>query len=262
MTELENALGLKDYPHQQLVFLDTETTGLKEARLIEICFLGFLGSNNYNPASIRTERFLPPIEIEIGAMATHHITMEDLEGEKEFEGSTTKQYLKDNLFSPEKQNKIMVAHNAPFDAGILKNEGVEVKRTICTKKIAATLFPDLESHRLQYLRYHFKIRFDFPINPHATESDVIVLYEVFNRLLMEYNRIHHTSYVDTIKEMEEITKNPLLMSRIKLGKHKGRTFEDISINDPKYLQWMATQDSFDPDIVYSAKYWLQQTRVA
>ena len=50
-----------------LILLDTETTDLQNARLIQLAY------KNLGSGEVVNEFFKPPVPISYGAMATHHV---------------------------------------------------------------------------------------------------------------------------------------------------------------------------------------------
>lgn len=226
-----------------LIFLDTETTGITEPRACQIAF--YAPVKDGSPA-IECSLFKPPKPIETGAMATHHITNEMVEGANPFEGSLFKTLLIDHLNS-----RILVAHNAKFDIGVLKNEGVETKWFIDTLRVARHILPNRESHALQFLRYDLKIDpkqfFDFEINAHAADGDVAILVGIFDHLRKVLAHYHKKeTYKDQIIEMVRLTKEPVTLDTIGFGKYRGSKFADVAKMDPGYLKWMLNAECEKP----------------
>lgn len=103
-------------------------------------------------------------------MAVHHITEKDIAEKPHFNDTLDRTQLQALL------NKYaLVAHNANFDVQVLNNHEVEVPNQICTLRVARYLFPELEQHKQQYLRYYFGLEFDPKPTPHDAMGDVIVL---------------------------------------------------------------------------------------
>lgn len=154
----------------QLLFIDTETTGLKNSRLIE---LGYL----LNDGLVTIVRCKPPIPIELGAMAVHHITTKMLKGEVAFAERTDYKNIKE-LF--EHRDTVVVAHHALFDIGVLEREDIRIQRYVDTKEVAKALYPKAECHQLQYLRYMLGCEVEG--DAHSAGGDVAVLQAVWERL--------------------------------------------------------------------------------
>lgn len=225
-----------------LLFLDTETTGKDEnARLVQLAFK--LGNTKSNWL------FKPPVEITFEAMSVHHITNEMVDRKPKF-NNIFKKLVQDYL-----NENIMVAHNAPFDAEILRREGLKVGKMIDTLKVVQRLF-DLSMYKLQFLRYHFGLEIQ-EVRAHDAEGDIEVLEALFNYLVHYMARtmpelgMHLTLIFD---QMLEWTEEPLLLRRIGFGKHKGMLFSEV----PKdYLQWLKKQPDNEEDLIYTLNHYLQ-----
>ncbi len=148
---------------------------------------------------------------------------------------------------------ILVAHNVKFDAGMLEREGIQPDKTICTVKLARHLDPEgkIPKYNLQYLRYFLGI--NIKATAHDALGDILVLEKLFERLLVKMKENTDAGTVED--KMIEISNNPVLLSRMYFGKHKGLHFRDI----PKdYLQWLSKQDNLDEDMRYTVENYLKQ----
>ena len=156
-----------------LIFIDTETTGTgPDDRLIQV---GYRTTDGMDV----NELYSTNKKIEIGAMATHHITEKMIDGKPAFIGSPAHQDLQERF----SKDHIFIAHNAPFDVGMIEREGLSVGPVIDTLKIARALDPDerIESYALQYLRYLLGIEVE--AIAHDAWGDILVLEQLFYRLL-------------------------------------------------------------------------------
>lgn len=216
----------------QLLFLDVETTGLGEtARVVQLAY------KNSGTQEIVNELFRPPVIIEYGAMAVHHITNEMICNKPSFEGSECQKNLVQLL-----QDGIVVAHNAPFDVGILRTEGVHANRFIDTLRVAQHLM-ESESYGLQYLRYSLNL--NTPGTAHDALGDVMVLESLFYHLLgLMRQSSEHTDVSNTrddeaiISEMIRLSTTPVLQKIFPFGKYAGKTFAEVAQMDRSYLQWL------------------------
>lgn len=96
-----------DQYHQQIVVLDTETTGLSSTdQIIELGIIDMSGTILFE------NRFKPTVEISLGAKQVHGITASMLESAPLF-------YEKINEIKRILHNKHVVIFNAPFDIGML-----------------------------------------------------------------------------------------------------------------------------------------------
>lgn len=238
--------------NMNLIFLDTECTGVEEKdRLLQLAYLSE-GGEKVN------ELFKPPVPISIEAMAVHHITEKMVAENGSFAGSIIKSTLGFRI----DRGDIVVAHNAKFDIEMLRKEGLEISRYICTLKIARWLdnTGKIPSHSLQYLRYF--LRLDVEATAHDAMGDVLVLRELFYRLLdkMEKNNTF-PSRETLLEDMILISQRPSLIPRFGFGKHKGQLIAEV---DKGYLEWMLEAKLKedvkggvkDEDMMYTLKYHL------
>lgn len=154
---------------KQLILVDTETTGLRDPRLVELAYK-IIGTDN-----IVSLRCNPPKDIEIGASMVNHITNKMVAPFLAFKDMPAYEEIKDVL-----ENSIIIAHNALYDIGVLKAEGINIKEWTCTKEIAEAIYPKAEMYRLQYLRYWLGMEIDAPA--HTAGGDLLVLEELWNQL--------------------------------------------------------------------------------
>lgn len=207
---------------------------------------------------MKCELFKPPLPITIDAMAVHHITQKIVDDKPAFQDSEMFNNLRELL---ERDDAVLVAHNAAFDADMLRREGIVTKNVICTLKLVRHL--DMEAkiprYSLQYLRYYLGL--DIKAVAHDAAGDVDVLEGLFGRL-EEKMRIEYGKDADIYKEMIEISKRPSLMRRINFGKHAGKLLEDVLKEDRSYLEWLLMKKIDDPqgeeDWIYTLKSYLAQ----
>jgi DNA polymerase III epsilon subunit-like protein len=231
-----------------LVFLDTETTGIENGRLVQLAY-------KKEGAKEKTvvEYFKPPVPIEIEAMAVHHITEKHVAKKPTFDGSAPHAVLKALLADPA---TILVAHNAKFDMGVLEREGIPASagRFICTLKVAQSMY-DLPQYKMQYLRYLWGIE-DDEATAHDAEGDVAILEKVFYYMANDYAATHPGE--DALSAFVTISKNPILLRRASFGKYIGKTFEEIAATDRGYLEWMSSLPDKDEDFVYTVNHYLKK----
>lgn len=222
------------------VFLDVETTGTEEYdKIVQLAFK--VGDTYYN------QLYNPGIKISIDAMSITHITNEDVADKPAFKYSPEFRMLQELL---ERDDVVLIAHNAKFDIGFLNREGLPLpKNHICTLKISHhhDKSGSLQKNNLQYLRYNYGLQFDQPINPHDALSDIIVLEKLFDF----YNEIY------SIEEMIDISKKPILFKKMMFGKYKGMTFISIARADPDYIKWALREMNTDENLKYTLEHALK-----
>ncbi len=240
----------------KLLFFDTETTDTQSKDIMQLAII------TEDPKIWLNMFFKPLQEISFGAMAIHNITPEDVkdldtfedaklptEGlDPEFKGKTLVEYLK---FLSEKY--VWVAHNSDFDVEVLQKKGIEIPNVICTLKISRNALTteegrDLESYKLQYLRYYlglYKTEDKEHVKAHDALSDVYFLRDLYKYL--------ESNTKLSIENMMLITKQPQVMREMSFGKYMGRTFEEIERVDREYLEWLVDSMSDKPDLQWNAK---------
>ncbi|WP_353663186.1 exonuclease domain-containing protein [Hydrogenimonas sp. SS33] len=220
----------------KFVILDTETTGAEEKD--RICQLAYLVAApslvGTTVEEIHEDLCKPPLPIGYGAMAVHHITNEMVESKPPC--TETESYRRlESLNTPD---NLLVIQNAPFDLAMLEKEGFVSKMPLIdTLRCLRHLYPDLEAHGLQYVRYAFGLyrsetkeakRHGIKIAAHDALGDVLVL-----KLLLDFLLEAHTP-----EELVTLTQKPIIYTTFRFGKYKGENIIDVAKKDPGYLEWM------------------------
>lgn len=245
------------------ILFDTETTGNQEHdRIIQVGALVF-DSKKYvqdfekhsenlfdmikeNDTLIFNELCSSDVKISYEAMEVHNITPEMIYDKPKFnETEFAKMLLKFNT-----SENYLIAHNIKFDLSMLEKEGFKNNyKLIDTYKCAKVIFPDLEAHRLQYLRYVLNLyknekneakNIGINIKAHDALGDVLVMKLLLDELLK----------TNSYDELYEITKKPVLTKNFTFGKYKGKTFAEVYSIDKNYLMW-AKNNLTDDDMKYS-----------
>jgi exodeoxyribonuclease X len=234
----------------KLVFFDTETTGNTENDfLVQIAYK--TGEETF------TGLYKPEIRIPPEASAVHHITNKMVADMPAFAGSPDQAKIKE-LF--EDENTVVVAHNTAFDLAVIKKEGIEPRRFICTLRLARHLDPEekIDRYNLQYLRYLLEIEID--ATAHDALGDVLVLEQLFSRLKSKIVQNERLSEAEALEKMIEISSHPSLLKTFHFGKYKDKKIEEIAREDPGYLQWLLREkekgDQIDEDWIYTLKHYL------
>jgi exodeoxyribonuclease X len=213
----------------KLVFLDTETTGLgPDDRLFQVAYI-FNGEQH-------EALFRPPVPITIDAMVVTHVTNEMVADKDPFEGSQMQAGLR-NLLA----ENILVAHNAKFDAEMLRREGVEARRIIDTFKVAYHLDPEgtIPKYNLQYLRDYHGLEVG-EVSAHHALGDVIVLEKLFGFYFDRMLAVKGDERA-VLQEMLDVSVQPLLIRKFTFGKYNGMDVADVAKQDPDYLAWLLNQ---------------------
>lgn len=225
------------------VFLDTETTGTgTDDRLCQLAF-------KTDEGLIVNELYDPGMPISIDAMSIHHITNEMVQGKPRFrdskEWSTLHNLLRDD-------QTVVVAHNAKFDIEMLKREGIDPQKVICTYKLVRYLDKNsaIPKYNLQYLRYFSNLQIEAEVQAHDALGDVLVLEALFKRV---HAKASDEFGEQAIEQMVNISNNPLLYRKMPFGKHKGANMEDVPVD---YLRWLSRTD-LDEDMAYTVRHFLK-----
>jgi exodeoxyribonuclease X len=221
--------------------IDFETTDKEheKAHAVEVAIFGL--------DNIIQELIKPPILIPIETSAIHHITDKDVEYCRNWNEvkAGIRAYV-DHL-----DPKILVAHNAEYEQGILK-EGFEDVIWICTYKCALVFWPDAPNHKNETLRYMLnlpELGRKHSHSAHTALHDARVTFQILQELLK----------LTTLDTLIQITKEPKQFSKISFGKHAGSKWAEI---DSGYLNWICNQTTMDKDIVSCAKKELDRRRMA
>ncbi len=235
---------------KKLVFFDTETTGNMPGDTL--CQLAYKCEGENFAELYKPNKRIPP-----EASAVHHITNKMVDGKSSFKESTDFAKIK-ALF--EDDNVVVVAHNAPFDLMILKQEGIEPKNFICTLRVARELDREgvIERYNLQYLRYLLEIEVE--ATAHDAFGDVTVLEQLFDRLKKKIMELDALGEEEALEKMMEISSHPSLLRTFNFGKHVGKKISDVASIDRGYLEWLLSEklkgEQLDEDWIYTLKHYL------
>ena len=212
------------------IILDTETTGIDEPDVIELAYAGpfetITPPEGVQP-KIHRQRFKPTKPIQLGAMVTHHILPEDLESEP----------LWVSPWPLPSGVDVLIGHNIDFD---WKAIGSPQVRRICTLALARFLWPELDSHSLSALSYHFG---DKPAvrrilqRAHEATVDVYLVGVLMTQLFLALPTVRTW---DDLWQASEKARMPTRFTFGKYGPDKGKPgelIEAVRRFDPGYIEW-------------------------
>lgn len=218
--------------------IDIETSGLDHAKdaIVEIASVDMVkggGVTNRMSTLVNPERPIPP-----AASAVHHIIDEDVKGAPKLP-EAIQQFMGADVY---------VAHNADFEKSFLSAGGVQFDKWLCTYKCALRVWPELENHSNQALRYQFGLIKPFgyareSISVHRAASDVIVTAAILEKLLA------NAAWSDLV----DWSSQPALYTKLHFGKHRGMRYDKC---DGDYLGWLLRQKDMDEGVRFSAEHWL------
>jgi len=235
------------------ILFDTETTGNQEEdRIIQV---GAMIVDTTGNIDVYDELCSTVLPIKIDAMAVHGITPDMIEGKDKF---TETNFYK-TLQSLNSDENFLIAHNLPFDLGMLEKEGFSSQlKHIDTLRVAKHLLSEQKSKALQYLRYALELyteeaaeakRYNITIKAHDAIGDVLVMKLLLSKLVS----LTKEKFPDEnpMLKMEELTKTPVLIETFAFGKHKGKKISEVYESDIGYINWMQKNMDLDEDMKYT-----------
>jgi exodeoxyribonuclease X len=206
------------------IIFDTETTGKNEAVLIEAAWIRLDSVNPFSLSDKFNQRYNPLKPIELGALATHHILDEELQGCPDY-----------TEFTLPANTEYIIGHNVDYDWNIIGQP--DIKR-ICTVALSRRLWPELDSHNQSALLYFVdrhnareKLK-----NAHSALADVENCAFILEKIIAKLG-------VTTIGELWKISEQARIPTHMPFGKHKGVAIADIPRD---YKTWLLNQDNVDP----------------
>ena len=235
------------------VLFDTETTGgNEEDRIIQI---GSMIVDTKEPIEVFDELCSCDIPIKLEAMEVHNITPDLLENKPKFIDTNFYNRLNE-LNSSE---NFLIAHNLPFDLGMLEKEGFKNSFTLIdTLRCARHLLVDSPYHRLQYLRYSLELykneleeanKHNITIKAHDAIGDVLVMKLLLSKLVVLAKEQFPQN--NPMQVLAQLTKQPVIVKTFKFGKYKGRSIEEICDEDIGYINWFMDNMELDEDMKYT-----------
>ncbi len=235
------------------ILFDTETTGNRdEDRIIQV---GAMIVDAKGEVEVYDELCSTVLPITIEAMAVHGITPDLIEGKGVF--AETNFYK--TLLSLNTQENYLIAHNMPFDMGMLEKEGFKSNlKIIDTLRVAKHLLSEQKSKALQYLRYALELykgeqaeadKYNITIKAHDAIGDVLVMKLLLSRLVtLTKEKFPETN---PMQKMVELTQTPIFIETFVFGKHKGKKIADVCSEDRGYINWMMKNMDLDVDMKYT-----------
>lgn len=235
----------------QFGVVDVETTGL-DPLTDRICEIALVRCSVGQGIFDRGGRLCDPeIPIPASASAIHHIVDDDV---KPFGP-----LVPESFFSHDRgKSDFYVAHNAAFDSAFLPRS---LGKFLCTMRLAQKLWPELESHSNQFLRYQLKLNppVDRGSPMHRALPDAIVTATL---LIHELKTVVDSLDIDvrenvsnnTVEELITWIERPMVLHTVRFGKYKGLLWNEV----PKdYLRWvLKSMTDADRDTLHTANYYL------
>lgn len=135
---------------------------------------------------------------------------------------------------------IFVSHNTSFDIPILTSHGLNIDRSICTRRWATKLLQDDDSvvgYSLSYLVYKFGLYVDGRSNAnfHSASFDALICFRLFQYLT---NTMCDMGLLDVnyscVDQILNYLSEPIIYKYMPFGKYKRCEFSVIPID---YIKW-------------------------
>lgn len=141
---------------------------------------------------------------------------------------------------------VLIGHRISFDHSFLKGHVPENTLELCTLRLARTLWPFSEDHKLSTLRVALGLRKDAG-TAHRVLSDCFVTYDLLKLIL--------TTLKCSLRELTEMSQKPQLLRVMPMGKHRGEPVADVPSS---YWRWMLNNlEDMDPDLRFTAETYLK-----
>lgn len=174
----------------------------------------------------------------LGALATHNITADKLEG--------LEPYVPSEVLPP---MHYIIGHNVDFDRDMLDAMGAS---SICTLALARKYFPDIDSHTQSAVIYHLgrltkkgeAWARDLVKEAHSADADVLncarILKYIIYLISKEYQPVGGLTWAD----IHQICLEARIPKVMAFGKFKGQPVSEVSTG---WANWYANCDSPPPD---------------
>lgn len=186
----------------------------------------------------------PGVPIPPSASAVHHLTDADVAGKPrlaDIEHITA-------LPGP----GAYVAHGASYDRTVL---GLQDWPWICTHRLAKHLWPEVENHSNQEIRYTLRLAVDLPKDTphHRAGADVAVTAAILVAGLPL--ALERWPSIVTVQDLIDRIEAPALLLKIPFKTSGGQLFEHATTD---HLEWIVRTGAGGEDCVFTAQHWLQQ----
>lgn len=212
----------------KLIVADTETASLDGG----VCDIAAaVLDENLNIVQTFESLIDPERKISPSASGIHHITDEMV-----WDKPTLAEFM-DMTGRPFDDPELVIGgHNIQYDVRVLGSWIPAGHRKLCTLRLARNLWPEIENHKLQTLRYHFKLDAG---TAHRAMGDVVACISLMRMIVQEQGW--------SLQQLIHAARRPLSPeTKMTFGKHKGTKIKDL----PKdYVNWLLTKaDNTDADL--------------
>ena len=234
------------------VLFDTETTGTEEEdRIVQVGAIILEKKNS----EVYDELCSTDVPIKLGAMETHHITEEMIKEKPSYKETKFCKRLEE-LNNP---SNYLIAHNIDFDLKMIQKEGfIQKINLIDTLQCSKHLIKDVESYRLQHLRYALGLykkeeeeakKHNIEIKAHDAIGDVLIMKLLLSRLVEEITKSEPAA--NPIAKLLELKKKDVLVETFVFGKYKGESIKEICRKDSNYIRWIKNNMELDRNMIFT-----------
>jgi exodeoxyribonuclease X len=240
----------------RICVLDTETTGLDPAAGDWVCEVAWAVLNTENGAvghhasrlCFGGDGKIPPV-----ARAVHHIHPAWLIGQPTVAEVLARYDWRDVDY--------FAAHSAPFDRSFVGSLLPANKPWIDTCRAARHVWPEAPAYGNQVLRYWLGAEPDLTglgraeLAPHRALYDVCCTAAILKRMLDHVAAVE--KWVDPDRapgHLVWLSDQPVLQRTCGFGKHRGTPWSAVPRD---YLQWILRSDIDDPDVIHTARHYLE-----
>lgn len=230
------------------IVVDTETTGLPDegARLVEIAAISRREDGSLGEFQTYVD---PGVPIPPVARAVHHISDTDVAGAPPPHRAMEEMHI---AMGAETGEVVWVAHNMAFDERFLTI--LDDSPKICTYRCAMHIWPTAPAHGNQVLRYWLKLdesgdlQLPEGLHPHRALYDILVTEGILRALQWEVQNTQHCDSEEALHYLAKISKEPVVLSKARFGKHAGKGWDWIVRADSGWCDWYMRLEDGDPDV--------------
>lgn len=229
----------------RFLFLDTETTGVNaDDAVVELGWIEV--DENFNFIAEVQSLIDPQRPIASAASAVHGLVLADLQ-----DSPTIEEFFSVDdeacYGRPITDPVVLCGHNIAFDHRFVRPYLTNVVQEVCSLRWARRLYPGADNHQLQTLVFELGL-------PRATDAHR-VLSDVTTSLHLTRHICERTGM--TLRQLAEASKEPMLMSTMGFGKHKGKGFHEMPA---PYMRWMLDTLALDIDLKFTVEQQLKDRK--
>ncbi len=212
------------------IIFDTETTGLNEPEIVEVAWIDAEDIHQQRGPSFYVKRFKPSKDIELGALATHHILPSDVED-----------CPPSSAFRLPDEVEYLLGFNIDFDWQVIGSPESIKRIDICA--ICRNVLPGLDCYSQTAIYYHLfgktELSRSLLLESHSAGADVIICSKIYERL----SSVPPTPHLD-IEALWQFSEECRIPNVMPFGKHKGLSMSEVPAD---YRRWYANCTNPPPD---------------